>query len=105
MTAEARAALEGEVRRLCEEGAFSDATVLTVRGYGPEILGLLFAQQSSGADADEIFSSWSEQVFRGLPRFQWSASLRTWVYAVARNASLNSSCSATDLGPATASAR
>ena len=72
-----RADLEREVRRLCQEGAIVAATASTIRAYGHEILGFLIAQHRSGADADEVFSLWSERVFRGLPSFAWASSLRT----------------------------
>lgn len=82
-----RVETEHEVRRLCEEGALVAATTVAIRAYGPEILGFLAAQHHD--DADEVFSLWSERVFRGLPRFGWASSLRTWVYTIARNASIN----------------
>src|SRR6185295_13645860 len=47
------------------------------------------AQHRDDTDADEVFSLFSERVFRGLPGFGWSSSLRTWAYTVARNASVN----------------
>ncbi len=84
-----RAEVEREVRRLCEAGEIVAATAAAVRAYGPEILGFLIAQHHGGEDADEIFSIWSERVFRGLPAFAWASSLRTWAYTVARNASVN----------------
>jgi RNA polymerase sigma-70 factor (ECF subfamily) len=43
----------------------------------------------SDQDADEVFSLWCERLFRGLPGFGWEASLRTWAYTIARNASAN----------------
>jgi RNA polymerase sigma-70 factor, ECF subfamily len=89
MTATARAEIEHEVRRLCEEGAVVPATAAAIRAYGPEILGFLAALHRSDQDADEVFSIWSERVFRGLPGFGWASSLRTWAYTLARNASLN----------------
>jgi RNA polymerase sigma-70 factor, ECF subfamily len=84
-----RAEAEREVRRLCEEGAFVAATTAAIRAYGPEILGFLVAQHHGSEDADEVFSLWSERVFRGLPGFAWASSLRTWAYTLARNASAN----------------
>ena len=82
-------AIEGEVRRLCEEGAIVAAATAAIRGYGPEIRGFLVAQHRGVQDADEVFSIWCERIFRGLPAFGWSSSLRTWAYTVARNASVN----------------
>ncbi len=83
------AEVEREVRRLGDAGNFDAATTAAIRGYGPEILGFLGAQHGSDDEADEVFSLWSERVHRGLPDFGWTSSLRTWAYAVARNASHN----------------
>ncbi len=80
---------EREIRRLCEEGAIVAATSSAIRVYGPEILGFLIAQHHGSEDADEVFSIWSERLFRGLPGFTWASSLRTWAYTLARNASVN----------------
>jgi RNA polymerase sigma-70 factor (ECF subfamily) len=85
----AREALEREVRRLSEAGETAAAAAVAVRGYGPEILGFLAAMHASAADADDVFSSWAERIFRGLPGFGWESSLRTWAYTIARNASAN----------------
>lgn len=89
MSATARAEIEDEVRRLCQEGAVVAATAAAIRAYGPEILGFLAALHRSDQDADEVFSIWSERLFRGLPGFGWASSLRTWAYTLARNASVN----------------
>lgn len=84
-----RERVEREVREACDEGAFPRATEIAIRGYGPEILGFLVAMHRTEQDADEVFSIWCERLLRGLPAFGWEASLRTWVYTVARNASAN----------------
>lgn len=84
-----RIEVEADVRRLCEDGSIAAATATAIRGYGPEILGFLAAQHHDDNDADEVFSLWSERIFRGLPNFGWNSSLRTWVYTVARHASIN----------------
>jgi RNA polymerase sigma-70 factor (ECF subfamily) len=89
MASPARADVEREVRRLCEEGAVAAAAAAAVRAYGPEILGFLAALHRSDQDADDVFSIWSERLFRGLPGFGWASSLRTWAYTLARNASIN----------------
>ena len=88
MTA-AQVDVERDVRRLCAQGDVAAAAVLAIRGYGPEILGFLAAHHRSDSDADEVFSLWSERLYRGLARFGWASSLRTWAYTVVRNASIN----------------
>jgi len=84
-----REQLEREVRRLLQEGDVAGASSAAIRGYGPEILGFLVAVHRSQSDADEVFSLWAERLFRGLPGFGWEASVRTWAYSIARNASAN----------------
>jgi RNA polymerase sigma-70 factor (ECF subfamily) len=79
--------LERRVRALCTTGDYSAAAELTVRGYGPEILGFLTATHGSESEADEVFADLSETLWRKLSTFAWDSSLRTWSYAVARNVS------------------
>jgi RNA polymerase sigma-70 factor (ECF subfamily) len=81
----ARERLEQEVRRLCEAGDYEGATTEVLRGYGPEIFGFLVAIHPAEADASDAFSELAEAIWRGLPRFAWQSSMRTWAYAVARN--------------------
>lgn len=89
MDSEARKRLEGEVRARCDRAEYDGAATLTLRGYGPEVLGFLVATLRNEADADESFSQWSEHLWRKLPSFSWESSLRTWAYAIARNVSSN----------------
>ncbi len=83
----ARAQLESRSRALCDEGDYAAAATALVRGYGPEILGFLAALHRSEDDAGQCFSEVSEALWRGLPRFGWDSSARTWAYAIARNVS------------------
>jgi RNA polymerase sigma-70 factor, ECF subfamily len=89
MTPEERQQFEDEVRRRLAEGDGGAAAKVAIQAFGPEILGFLTAQHRRESDADEVFAVWSEQIWRGLARFDWRCSLRTWAYAVARNASRN----------------
>ncbi len=83
-----RARLEAQVRALCQTGDHRAAAAALVRGYGPEIFGFLSALHAGGAvDANDAFSEVAEAIWRGLPRFTWESSARTWAYAVARNVS------------------
>ena len=80
----ARDQLEKQVRALCDRGDYAAAATLTLRGYGPEILGFLLATHVSEPEAEDVFAELSEVLWRGLPSFAWDSSLRTWSYAVAR---------------------
>ncbi len=85
MNETARADLEVRIRALCANGDFDAAATAVLRGYGPEILGFLVAVHTNEADARDAFSDLAEAVWRGLPRFAWESSARTWSYGVARN--------------------
>jgi RNA polymerase sigma-70 factor (ECF subfamily) len=82
-----RERLEQQVRALCAQGDHSAAATAIVRDYGPEILGFLMATHRDPVEANEAFSEVAEGVWRGLPRFGWESSVRTWTYAIARNVS------------------
>ena len=55
--------------------------------YGREIYAFLVATMRDEAAASEAFSDFSEDMWKGLPKFSWKSSLRTWLYVIARNAS------------------
>ncbi len=67
-------------------GDLSGAATLLIRRYGPEIYGFLAAQLRDETAAAEAFSSFTEDLWRGLPGFQGRSSLRVWSYTLARNA-------------------
>lgn len=81
-----REQIEAEIRRRCTAGDWSGAATEALRGYGPEVLGFLYAALGNQADAREAFSLFSETLWRGLPGLRWQSSFRTWAYALARAA-------------------
>jgi RNA polymerase sigma-70 factor, ECF subfamily len=81
-----RHASEQVIRGHCEAGAFADATTAALRLYGVELLGFLHAIAGDHDLAAEAFAELGEDIWTGLPRFRWHASLRSWLYALARNA-------------------
>jgi len=83
---ERRAEIEAKVRAACNAARLHDAATLAIESYGPEILGYLVAVTRSESDASEAFAMFSEDLWRGLEKFRWESSLRTWSYTVARNA-------------------
>jgi len=86
MDAAARERLESELREACDAGNLRDAATRAIKGYGPEILGYLSAMTRCEADAAEVFSTFCENLWRGLPGFRWASSFRTWSYTLARHA-------------------
>lgn len=81
---------EEEVERLLETEDFSAATAAILRGYGPAILSYLAALARDEDRADDAFSQFCEDLWRGLPGFRRDASVRTWVYTLAWHAWLRS---------------
>jgi RNA polymerase sigma-70 factor (ECF subfamily) len=84
----ARARIETELKSLCAQKDYEGAATLLVRSYGPELFGFLVALHGNEAEASDSFSDFTENLWRGLPRFAWESSARTWAYAIARNAML-----------------
>lgn len=81
------AELEQAVVAHLRERDFERAATVALEAYGPEVLGLLVALHRNRADADDVFGTFCEDLWAGLPGFRGDASLRTWVYVLARNAS------------------
>ncbi|HZS35254.1 MAG TPA: sigma-70 family RNA polymerase sigma factor [Polyangia bacterium] len=81
-----RQAFEDELVALCARGEFETAASRAIGGYGPELLGFLAAIVGDVSAADDVFSAWCEDVWRGLPSFERRASVRTWLYTLARHA-------------------
>lgn len=77
--------LEARVRLLLREGDRDGAATCVVEVLGPGVLGYLFTTFQED-DAYDVFSSFQEDVWRGLPGFRWECSLRSWTYRVVRNA-------------------
>jgi RNA polymerase sigma-70 factor (ECF subfamily) len=86
MDTESRTRLEEEIRAQCDAGQHGVAATAAIKGYGPEILGYLVATARTETDAADAFSMFCEDVWRGLPRFRFASSLRTWAYTLARHA-------------------
>jgi len=85
MEAVEREHLEARLRALCTGGDLAGAATLALRGYGPEVYGFLVVATNSAADADDVFSELAQGLWKGLPTFAWESTLRTWMYAIARN--------------------
>lgn len=77
-------AVEERVAEAIRRGRLDEAASLGLRGYGPEILGFLIALGPS--TAEDAFSQFCEDLWRGLPRYRAEASFRTWAYTLARHA-------------------
>jgi len=83
----ARIELERKVRERGEAADHQAAATAAIRGYGPEIYGFLLAMHRNDDEAGDVFSQFSENLWKGLPKFAWQCTLRAWAYTIARNAS------------------
>jgi len=72
--------------QLCEKGDYDAAATSILRAYASEIFRFIYARSRDQDIASEAFSQFTEDLWRGLPNFQWKCSARTWAYAVARHA-------------------
>ena len=77
--------VEDSIRAAWEAGDFEAAVASLLSNYGDELLTFLIARMGY-ANGQEAFSLLCEDLWVGLPRFQWRCSLRTWSYTLARNA-------------------
>jgi RNA polymerase sigma-70 factor, ECF subfamily len=77
---------EAVLAGLIRDGALKEAATLALDVYGPELYGFLVHLMGNPADADEVFSQVSEDLWRGLPEFSSQCSVRTWLYVLARHA-------------------
>ena len=75
--------LEGSIAAYLDHGDFHGAAVESLRGYGSEILGYLHALLRDETAAEEVFSQFSEDLWKSLARFRRACSMRTWSYKLA----------------------
>lgn len=83
---EDNSAVERAIRASWEAGDFSAAATVALETYGHEILSFLGTRLRSSSDAEEAFGIFAEDLWKGLPRFEFRCSTRGWLYTVARNA-------------------
>ncbi|MEY4513927.1 MAG: hypothetical protein RLZZ450_6049 [Pseudomonadota bacterium] len=83
---ESHAAVDRSVRAATEVGDLREAASEAFNAYGPEILSFLCARLRSESAGQDVFSMFAEDLWRGLPGFGFRCTLRTWLYALARNA-------------------
>jgi RNA polymerase sigma-70 factor (ECF subfamily) len=77
---------EPQLRELAERGELAEVARLVISRHGAELLRYLAAVTRDDGEAAEVFAQTCEDLWRGLPGFRWQASLRTWLYTLARHA-------------------
>jgi RNA polymerase sigma-70 factor (ECF subfamily) len=80
---------EVEIKDRVDAGDHPAAIEAVIRTYGPEVVSYLAGvMRASDDDVGEVFAMFCENVCRGLPRFRFESSVRTWAYVIARRAAL-----------------
>ena len=77
---------EIQMESLLRKGALDRVAVLALETYGAELFAFLIKVSGSESDAREIFSQLVEDMWRGLPMFEFRCSIRSWLYTLARHA-------------------
>lgn len=85
---EAAARAATEIVALRDEGKHDDAFALALSTFGDEMGGFLAARLLDEDRTADAFSLFAEDLWRGLPGFRGEASLRTWLYVIARRAAI-----------------
>jgi RNA polymerase sigma-70 factor (ECF subfamily) len=62
------------------------AATLVIEELGPQVLGYLRALLRDPEEAEDVFSAFAENVWKGLGTWRRDGSLRSWAYRVAWNA-------------------
>jgi RNA polymerase sigma-70 factor (ECF subfamily) len=79
---------ETPIRAAFDRGDLRTAATLALEYYGGEILSFLGAYLRSDEDAHEVFANFAENLWKGLPGFEWRNTLRAWAYTLARHAAI-----------------
>jgi len=86
MEAVDRDALESRIHAHWAAGDKKKAATALLEGYGRELLSFLIAHLRDRDAASEVFSQFTEDVWRGLDGFRWQCSARVWCYTLVRHA-------------------
>lgn len=81
--------LEEQIAKALDLGDLRTAATLTLRGYGPEVLGLLHAVLRDQALVDDAYAEFSERLWSSLPRWERRCGMRTWASLLARRAAID----------------
>jgi RNA polymerase sigma-70 factor (ECF subfamily) len=88
-----RVELEARILESLSAGDFHGAATRLLQGYGGELYGFLLARLRDEAAANEAFSRFTEDLWRGLPGYERRSTLRVWAYTLARHAAIREQAS------------
>jgi len=69
-----------------EQASLARSLHLLIRRYAMEVRAFLRSRTGSRHSMEEVYSVFSEDVWKGLPQLRSEKYTRTWLYVVARNA-------------------
>jgi RNA polymerase sigma-70 factor (ECF subfamily) len=78
--------VESRLAMLARQNELGAAATEALDAYGSEVFSYLSSIMGSNSDASEVFSQVAEDLWRGLPKFSFRCSMRTWLYVLARHA-------------------
>jgi RNA polymerase sigma-70 factor, ECF subfamily len=78
--------IERQIRALFDAGKLENAATLLVESYGGEIFRFVLSRLRDHDATSEVFSQFTEDLWRGLGGFRWQCSARAWSYTLARHA-------------------
>jgi RNA polymerase sigma factor (sigma-70 family) len=78
--------VERRIDRALDAEEYREAVALALDTYGGEWFGYLVDSAKSKQDADEIYGRFSLDLLEGIADFKGESTVRTWGYAVLRNA-------------------
>jgi RNA polymerase sigma-70 factor (ECF subfamily) len=74
--------LEARIGARLDAGDLEGAITVALRGYGPQLLGYVYATVRDDAIAGDIFAMACEDMWKGIAAFRRESSFRTWAYQV-----------------------
>jgi RNA polymerase sigma-70 factor, ECF subfamily len=77
---------EARIRARFDAGDTKGAGTALLEAYGREVLGFLIARLRDQEAASDVFSQFSEDLWKSLHTFRWQCSARAWAYMIARQA-------------------
>jgi RNA polymerase sigma-70 factor (ECF subfamily) len=80
------AAVEARIREGLAGGDSDAAVTAAIRGYGPQILAYLDRIVGDPSDADDVFATFCEDMWRGASLFRGESTFLTWAYRLAWHA-------------------
>jgi RNA polymerase sigma-70 factor (ECF subfamily) len=80
--------VESDIAARLDAGDAAGAATLGLRVYGPPILGYVAAIVRDESDAAEVFSIFSEDLWKGIAQFRRESAFKTWAYRLAWHAAL-----------------